>query len=159
MACLTGCFPTTDEDTATRYRPILMQRADLEKSINVQSPKEIGAAGKIYAYQDLLFINERYRGVHVFNNTDPSNPTAVAFLNIPGNVDISIVDGVIYADNSVDLVALNYSDEAISILSRERNVFPEIVPPDFGLIPTEFLPENRPENTVIVRWEEIEDVD
>ncbi len=157
LLSLSSCLvEPVEEIPLTAYTPVLMQRADLEKSLAVLPPREIKQAGKIYIYGSMLYINERYRGVHVFDNSDPTNPTAIAFLNIPGNIDIAIKNGVMYADNSVDLVSLDYDGQGITTFDRQRNVFPEVVPPDFGRVPSEFLTENRPENTVIVRWEEKE---
>lgn len=153
---LAACFGPVEEPVAsTNYRPILMLRSDLEKSIEVKAPTPIKNAGKIYVYKNLLFINERFNGIHIFNNIDPTNPTDIGYINIPGNIDISIVDDVIYADNSVDLVALEFDGQKVTELSRQRNVFPEVVAPDFGAIPDQYLPQNRPENTVIIRWEQI----
>lgn len=150
---LQACIPEQNGPDLTRYTPILMKRTDLEKSLSLLAPREIKQAGKIYIYQDQLYINDKFRGVHVFDNSDPTNPTAIGFISIPGNLDIAIKNGVVYADNSVDLIAFTYNGQDVTLADRSVNVFPEIVPPDFGSIPTEFLPENRPENTVIVRWE------
>lgn len=148
---LTACVE--EPVTQTAYTPILMKRADLENSITVTGARKIKKAGKIYRKGTLLFINEKFEGVHVYNNADPANPIALGFITIPGNVDISIKNDIIYADNSVDLVSLRYTNNEIVELHRERNVFPEIVAPDMGSIPDEYLPENRPANTVIVNWE------
>lgn len=145
---------TVEENTAptTEYKPILIDRAELEKSIKMTGVKEIKDAGKIYRNGDLLFINELYEGVHVIDNSDPTNPTKIGFIKILGNVDIAMQGNIIYADNAVDLVTLRYDGSTISEVDRERNVFPEPVAPDWGSIPTEFNEENRPANTVIVKW-------
>ncbi|MDZ7847755.1 MAG: hypothetical protein U5L96_13865 [Owenweeksia sp.] len=145
--------PQEDFNTLTEYKPVLMHRDDLQKSLQIAAARPIVNAGKIYRYQNILYINEKYEGVHVYDNADPSNPVAVAFLEIPGNLDIAIQNGVIYADNATDLVGLQLSAQNLTILSRTANVFPETVPPDFGGIPDAYLPENRPDNTVIIKWE------
>ena len=38
--------------------------------------------------------------VHMYDNSDPSNPVNIGYIAIPGNVDIAIKDGHMYADNS-----------------------------------------------------------
>lgn len=151
QSCITGSDPT---DSVTNYTPILMDRSELDNSIKILDPKPLKKTGKIYRYQHWLFINEKFEGLHVYNNQDPSNPEAIAFLKIPGNIDLAIKDDVMYVDNAVDLVALDFSTDQVNILSRSKDVFPELVPPDFGDVPDEFLPENRPANTVIIKWEE-----
>lgn len=152
LALLTACDPDPVQEQ-TEYTPILIKRSDLETSIKVGNPRAIKNAGKIYRKDNFLFINEKYEGVHVYDNTDPSAPKAVGFITIPGNIDISTYGSIIYADNAVDLVALTYQNGKIEILDRERNVFPEMVAPDLGWIPDEFNEENRPANTVIINWE------
>ncbi len=139
----------------TEYAPVLIERAELEKSIRLESARPIKNAGKIYRKDNLIFINEKYEGIHVYNNVDPTNPVALGFIRIPGNMDITIKNDIIYADNAVDLVTLRYSNSIIEILDRDRNTFPEMVAPDFGVVPAEYSPENRPKNTIIVKWEKI----
>ena len=144
-----------EPETYTEYTPVLLKRTDLEQSIKVEAARPIKNTGKIYRKGSLLFINEKFEGVHVYNNSDPKKPVALGFIKIPGNVDITIKNDIIYADNAVDLVTLRYANNQIQVLDRDREVFPEIVAPDFGNIPDQYTAENRPENTVIVKWEKL----
>ncbi len=148
---LLSCVPR-QEEIATEYEPILIDRISLENSIQALPPKTMNNPGKIYYKEPFLFINEKFEGIHVFNNSNPSNPENIGFIQIPGNIDIAIKGDVIYADNSVDLVALRYDGNNATVLDRNKDVFPELVPPDFGWVPNEYLAENRPANTVIVKW-------
>ena len=66
--------------------------------------------GKIYYYQNMLLINELGKGVHVFDNHDPANPTPVVFIEMPGNVDMAIRNDVLYLDSYIDLVSVDVSD-------------------------------------------------
>lgn len=147
-----SCVPD-EANPVTEYTPVLIHRDDLAKSIKMESVREIEDPGKIYRNGNLLFINEKYEGVHVIDNTDPANPSKIGFIKIIGNVDIAMTGNIIYADNAVDLVTLRYDGTSVEVLDRELDVFPEPVAPDFGSIPAEFNSENRPANTVIVRWE------
>lgn len=149
----TSCFTDPDyEDPITQYTPILIDREDLNLSIKLEAPTLIKNYGKIYRKDNLLFVNEMFEGVHVYNNQDPSNPEPLGFIRIPGNLDISIKDDVIYADNATDLVALKYDGTNLTVLDRNPDVFPEMPPPDGLGIPLDFTFENRPPNTVIVKW-------
>lgn len=136
----------------SEYQPVLMERSALATSIKWVEPKIIGTSGKIYIKDDFLFINEKFEGIHVYDNSDPTNPVAKGFITIPGNVDISIRNDIFYADNARDLVTFRVLNNSIEILDRNENVFPEIRPPDVLGIPSEYIEENRPENTVIVKW-------
>lgn len=152
---LAACWPEEpmDMQQVSEYEPILMSRDELANSIQLQEAREIKEAGKIYRKGHYLFINEKYEGIHVYNNIDPTNPKAIGFIKILGNVDMAMKNNIIYADNATDLIAIKYDVDDIEVVSRNVNVFPEVVPPDMGSVPSDYLPQNRPENTVIVKWE------
>ena len=151
---MSGCGKQVEYEPTSNFQPILMERDELERSITFTDPQPLVNAGKIYIKDHLLFINELYKGVHVYDNSNPSNPIALGFITVPGNVDISVDGNIMYADNAVDLVAFSFNSNGIQVLDRNRDVFPELSPPDLpGYIPFEFTKEERPENTVIVRWE------
>ncbi|MGB0178258.1 MAG: hypothetical protein ACPF9D_13920, partial [Owenweeksia sp.] len=151
---LLACTSPEPDMPVSEFKAILMERAELEKSIKLVDPQPLVNAGKIYIKDHLLFINEKYRGVHVYDNSNPAQPEILGFITIPGNIDISVDGNIIYADNAVDLVAFNYDGNTIQMLDRNRDIFPELSPPDLpGSIPYEYTKEQRPDNTVIVRWE------
>ena len=156
LLTLSSCWDmgsTSEPVDATSYTPVIMERTDLEASIKWQPGQSIKNYGKIYRKGNLLFINERYEGIHVIDNADPENPAHIGFITIPGNVDIAMMDNTIYADNATDLVAISYTNNTIEVKSREKSVFPEPTPPDGGYIPAKYAASNRPANTVIVKWE------
>ena len=73
-------------------------------------PVEIDTTGKIYVKDNYIYINELYDGIHVINDTNPSSPQRIAFIPIPGDVDIAIKDTTLYADSYVDLVTIDISN-------------------------------------------------
>jgi hypothetical protein len=131
-----------------------MERADLEVSIKFRDAIDIINPGKIYYKDETIYLNERYKGIHVIDNHAPSAPQNIGFINIPGCIDIAIKNNSLLADNATDLVALDISDlEHLSVTDRIQNVFPESTPPDLDYIPYMFTKANRPRNTIIVGWE------
>jgi hypothetical protein len=109
--------------------PVYMSYEELRSSVNQDEPFQLKNPGKLYFKDNYIFINENQEGVHVIDNSDPSNPQNVTFVNIPGNVDISIKDDILYADSYVDLVAIDISDlEDIKEVDRIEDVFPYIIP-------------------------------
>ena len=104
--------------------PELMTKAEFRTSVEVLEPQNIDEAGKIYAYNDYIFVNDEFQGVHIIDNTNPESPTAIAFLKIPGNADISIKNNYLYADSSVDLVVFDISNiNDIQPIERLEDVF------------------------------------
>jgi len=104
-------------------RPLTISKAEFKNSVDIISPLPIKESGKIYAYQDYIFVNDKYRGVHVIDNSNPEAPKKISFIKIAGNVDISVKDNYLYADSIMDLVVLDISDiNNIKIVNRLDNV-------------------------------------
>ena len=92
--------------------------------VGITNPIKAEKSGKIYIYQDFLFINEPSKGIHIYNNSNPSAPVNVAFLQIPGNVDLAVSNNILYADSYVDLLAFDLSAmENIKQVKRVKDVF------------------------------------
>src|SRR5690606_37696350 len=89
----------------------------------VLPPRPIVESGKVYAYGDYIFINDQYQGVHVVDNGNPNQPVITGFINIPGNVDISVKDDHLFADSLTDLVVLDIADmDNIKTVNRLEDV-------------------------------------
>ncbi|MDX5347137.1 MAG: hypothetical protein LPK19_07800 [Hymenobacteraceae bacterium] len=148
---LTACPGSgVEPEPVSAYQPLLMSRQQLETSIALKAPQPIYAPGKIYLFGNHIFINEKYKGVHVINNQDPKNPEQVAFIQVPGNIDFAVKNQVLYVDNAVDLVAIDLSDlNNIEVTQRIKNVFPELSAPD-GF--NTYDRANVPDDAVVVGW-------
>src|SRR6185436_2144385 len=92
------------------YKPVYMSYSDLRNAIKSSGAIDMKSIGKIYYKAPYIFVNEMNVGIHVIDNTSPSSPQNVAFINVPGNLDIAIKDNVLYADSYVDFVAIDISD-------------------------------------------------
>ncbi|WP_163381125.1 LVIVD repeat-containing protein [Cyclobacterium sp. SYSU L10401] len=98
-----------------------------EADIIIEPGKPLDDPGKIYIYGDYLFISEPGKGIHILDNTDPSSPRNLNFINIPGTGDLAINQSILYADNYVDLLAFDISDpQNIEMVNREEDVFPNL---------------------------------
>lgn len=129
------------------YVPVFMERSELEKSVSYQSVgRDLVLPGKIYYKSPYIYINEKYKGVHIINNSDPAHPVNEAFIIAPGCIDMAVKGNIIYLDNAVDLVAFNLDSKQVT--NRIKNVFPEPFAPDN----TFYLSMNRPEGSVLVAW-------
>lgn len=148
LFCLCSSFYPTSQ-----YVPILMLRGDMEKAIKLESPRPMYEPGKIYYKAPYLFIVEKYKGVHIIDNSNPASPENLNFLHIDGIRDVAVKGNVMYADNAVDLIAiqLNNSITEVSVTKRIENYFPEMTSPDgFGMNYSVWA--KRPDNSIIVGW-------
>ena len=119
-------------ETVIVANAILQTKAELRDAITVEAPSPIQTSGKIFVYQDYVFVNDQNRGVHVINNEDPTAPQKIAFIKIPGNEDIEIRNDILYADSYTDLVLFDISN----INSIERTQLYEDVFNGFGFAQT-----------------------
>ena len=127
IASLTSCLrdECTSARTYVRFDPVYKNLAEFRLGITAEPPREMRHPGKIYAFGNYLFINEKQEGIHVVDNRDPNSPQKIAFWNIPGNVDIAIRGQLLYADQYIDLLTVNIADlQKPQVVCRSENAFP-----------------------------------
>jgi hypothetical protein len=90
--------------------PVYETASSLADQVVVEEPKEQTSLGKIITYQNYVFVNEPMEGIHIVDHTDPSNPTNLLFISIPGNLDMSIIDDHLYVDMFSSLAVFDIRD-------------------------------------------------
>ncbi len=116
----------SEERTYTFYTPVYKSKTEVLASIKNNPAKEIENPGKIYIYNKYIFLNDRDRGIHVIDNSNPSNPNPISFIDIPGNMDLAVSENIMYADMYGDLVALDISDpKNVKLVKTIESAFPE----------------------------------
>lgn len=144
QSCIYG-HPNDDMVMEPMYEAITQSRSEFEKTLKLMEPRQVVNAGKIYIKDDLIYLNEVGEGFHIYDNSDPENPVALAFLSIPLSTDLAIRDQTIYVHHAVDLVALTYSgyNNKLTLLHREKDVFPRLRSPE-GLDESNYdIPEDH----------------
>jgi hypothetical protein len=102
------CNSTVDVYT---YEPVYMTLDEINnESISSEPTFPLENPGKIYYSGDILFISEKGRGVHVFDNSDKSNPSPLSFIRIPGNVDVSFKGNHLIADSYLNILVIDISN-------------------------------------------------
>ena len=122
------------EDKFTREymanSPIYMTYDELRSSIKQVDAQDLAVTGKIYFKDDYIFIINPLQGIHIIDNTDPSNPINATYIEIPGCIDMAAKDDILYVDSYVDLVSLDISDiDNIQQVDRISDVLPYTLPP------------------------------
>ncbi len=146
---LSSCFKDDCKSVRRIYRPVYKTLSEVRRDMKGGNEEPIVATGKIYLYDNYIFLNEPGRGIHVINNSNPSAPENISFINIPGNYDLAVKDNYLYADSYSDLVVFDISDpEHVIAKEFENNVFPQqnmyyfsrlTVNPDSILLPVDFI--------------------
>jgi len=135
LIILAGLFAGCSYDYSETYsykinEPVFMSVSEFRNSVRVTKEQhQISNYGKICFYNGFLYISESEVGIHIINNTNPSQPRIVGFIELVGNADLAIRDNILYADALIDLVWFDISDPANPQLQgRLENVFPEALP-------------------------------
>lgn len=111
------------------YAPVYMSYTDLRGSVSVDQNIDLKNPGKIYFKDNYIFIVEELKGIHIFDNLNPSSPVKKGFIKLPGVVDISISGYIMYADSYVDLVVLDVQNiDNIHEVGRIKDILPYTIP-------------------------------
>ena len=131
--CLILCFGCVDGDEpffsrrrppadAAIYVPVYSNAEDILQ-LNKVPAKQIERPSKIFTYNNFLIVNIKNEGFHVIDNSNPSRPQNLFFIEIPGNNDVAIKDGVIYADNYSDIVTFTIEENGeLQLVERLENI-------------------------------------
>ena len=90
--------------------PEYMTLEALRSSVEITSPIPIIESGKIYVYNNLVLVNDKNKGIHIIDNSNPENPQKIACIKIKANNDMEIKGDYLYADSLMDLVVFDISD-------------------------------------------------
>ena len=128
---LIGCESNVSEMVTYKVNePVFMATSTFRNSVKVTTvPQKITTIGKMCFYNNYLYISEPEKGIHIINNTDPANPQQTGFIELLGNADIAIRNGLLYADSYIDLVWFDVSNPALPVLKgRLDSIFPTAIP-------------------------------
>ena len=124
---LSGCVKDSVKRTYsyTMYLPVFKSLAAVRTDIKSSAPVSIQQPGKLFVKGSYIFLNEVDKGVHIIDNSQPAYPKNIAFIPIPGNVDIAVKGNTLYADLYSDLIAVDISNpQAVAVTTILENVFP-----------------------------------
>ena len=131
LLALTGCEDKVTETVTYKINePIFMSTATFRNSVKVTAePQKITSIGKMCFYNNYLYISEPEKGIHIINNTDPANPQMIGFIQLLGNADLAIRNGMLYADSYIDLVWFDVTNpELPELKGRLDSIFPTAMP-------------------------------
>ena len=123
MLILSSCGKDTGTAEVTYFKAEAVY-GNLEDSRNttLNAPAtEIVNPGKIYIGDDFILIGEEGVGVHVIDNSNPSNPVNTNFINIPGNKEFFVEGDKLYAESVYDFMIIDISNVRSATLDTRAN--------------------------------------
>jgi len=157
LILLLSCLFFACEDKVERTRtltanvPVYMDFEEFRATKSALSARELILPGKICMYGDYLFINEIGEGIHIIDNSNPSSPKNTSFLEVIGNRELTVKEGLLFADSYIDLVCFDISDPKNPVeIGRSENVFPYVLPEPDNNYPVDEIDLKK---GVVVDWE------
>lgn len=125
MLFMQSCIKDQNLRKTTFYKPIYKTKQEVWANIKSAAPEELSSPGKIYYKDGFVFLNELNKGVHIIDVRNTSAPRNIAFIHIPGAVDMAVRGNILYADMYTDLVAVDITQPAsVKLTHVEPGVFP-----------------------------------
>jgi len=135
LILFSGCLQDPDEEITTvmGYAPIYWN-AELGSNVS-ESPRAYDELTNFVIYKELILMVEFGDGIHVVDNSNPSSPEDLVFINIPGTVGLVVKDDFVIIATSNRLISIDITDlnnTTISSITLTNEVEEEIgiLPPD-----------------------------
>ncbi len=124
---LASCTKDECEKQVTRKKqvPVYKSLAKIRASVGTAEKVDLKNPGKIYfRTDDYLFVGEKHKGIHIYDNAEPSNPRNIGYIQIPGNTDMAVKGDIMYANSYTDMYAIDISNPSSpEMLERVDKVF------------------------------------
>lgn len=155
---MSGCSNDLSEVVTYKInQPVFMDIDDFRNSVKVTSQAQhISRFRDVCIFENYIYLSEPQKGIHIIDNSNPSNPKNIGFIHIIGNSDISISNSTLYADSYIDLLSFDISNpSAPKLKERKMNVFPEAMPSARNEFGYDYTPCHNPENKykIVIDWE------
>jgi hypothetical protein len=106
---LYGPRPYKSPEKVWGYKPVFSVDSSL-LLVKAMGPQPVNHPAKIYVKGNLIFQNDLGFGIHVIDNSNPSSPQRIGFIQLRGNSEMSIKGNYLYANSFTDLVVIDIND-------------------------------------------------
>jgi len=115
--------PHQPEKKVWGYKQVFTTDPDWLK-IQSEGSRTMKNPGKIYVKDNLIFQNDIGYGIHVIDNSNPSQAKTIGFIKINGSSEISIKGNYLYTNSYTSLVVADVSDwQNVKEIKRIPNAF------------------------------------
>lgn len=112
-------FEPIDSTTSIMYVADQIATETETNNIRLLPSKMINNADKSIISNQILYIAESKKGLHVYDNVDPKNPKSIAFIALPALVDFAIIGTELVATVGNSLVSVNLKGIEALIVNSE----------------------------------------
>ena len=131
--------------------PIYEDYESFRSSIAFEGVRAIENQMGIYSYNQYLFVVEENEGIHFIDNSNPSSPNKLGFLNVRGCTGMAIKNNKLYVNNLIDIAVIDVANiQQPTVIARLEDVFPQNYPlGEAG----HYYQKPDPEKGVVIGWE------
>jgi hypothetical protein len=105
------------------YKPVYTTDTALLKILS-EAPRTMKNPGKIYVKDHLIFQNDIGYGIHVIDNSNPSQARTIGFIRVNGSSEMSIKGNYMYVNSYNALVVVDIADwQHVREVKRVANAF------------------------------------
>ncbi len=121
-----GCVKDKCTNRYSFWVPVYKTKDEVRANVKNSGTHAIERPGKIYIRGNYIFLNEIDKGIHIIDNSNAAAPRNIAFIDIPGNLDMAVKGNILYADLYTDLVAIDITNP-LNVVTKKfaENIFPE----------------------------------
>jgi hypothetical protein len=152
-----GCETTNNNNANQLYSSVwvpIYEQPNQTTTISYTTPDTAVNAGKIYVYGNYVLQNEMYKGFHIIDHSNPTNPIKIGFLKVNNATEIAIKNNVLYTNSLTDMLAINITNiTQPTLIGKIPNAFPLIDQeyPPFSGVRFQCVDKSK---GFVVRWEE-----
>jgi hypothetical protein len=122
LFALPGCLKDNYRQTYQIHIPVYKTLTEVRADMKGGPAQPLQNTGKLNVYGHYIFLNEINEGIHIIDNSNPSAPRNIAFIDIPNNMDLAVKGSYLYADSYSDIVVFDISQptnvRAVSFLNN-----------------------------------------
>lgn len=123
---MASCIKNKTTHTFSITRPEYAVKEEVYKNIKTNPSTAIVSPGKMFILGNRIFLAEKNKGIHIINNSNPSNPINESFIPIPGSEDVLVKNNTMLVDCYMDLLSIDISNPMdCKLIHVSNNVFPE----------------------------------
>lgn len=124
VSCWTKKPPVEYDMKRWAWKPVYGAGVDYKKITWHNTSRSVEAAGKIYVRGNIIYQNDIGKGIHVIDNSNPSQARRVAFIEVAGSTEIAIKGNSLFTNNFMDIVEIDISNPGAAVeKTRVKDAF------------------------------------
>lgn len=147
-----SCTKDNLEEHFTLFKPVYVTKESVKANIRSSEPELLENPGKLVVKDNYLYLNDVDKGIHIIDISNPSQIKNIAFIHIPGCIDLAVKGDYLYADCYTDMVTIDIRNPLqVTVKQFLTGVFPHRAYRNFAADTTRVIQQWIRVDTVLKR--------